>query len=174
MKAKIASFLPAGANHGILTLELFGDFRADYDMLREQDVDVIIKKFRQKRSLDANAYAWVLIDKIAERMKLTKQEVYQDHIRTIGGVSETLCIQNKAVEKFKQAWEKHGLGWCAETFPSKLDGCTNVTVYYGSSTYDSRQMSALIDSLVQSCKILGIETLSPEKLNLMLGGKNEP
>lgn len=171
MRARIVDFCRSLDGKQRLTLELDADFRAEYDRLHANDVEVTVKKYRPKRSLDANAYAWVLIDKIAERMRLTKQEVYQDHIRTIGGVSETLCIQDKAVEKFKQAWEKHGLGWCAETFPSKIEGCTNVTVYYGSSTYDTKQMSALIDSLSQSCKILGIETLSPEKLNLMLGGK---
>lgn len=155
-----------------LTFELGADFRAEYDRLHNCEVDLTVKKFRPKRSLDANAYAWVLIDKIAERMRLTKAEVYKDHIQTIGGVSETVCVRDKAVDKLIQAWESHGLGWCSYIFPSKLDGCTNVTLYYGSSTYDTKQMSALIDSLVQSCKILGIETLSPEKLDSMLGGNN--
>lgn len=171
MKAKVASFVPVGATRGVLTLELFGDFRAEYDRLHDQDVEVTIKKYRPKRSLDANAYAWVLIDKIADRMHLTKEEVYQDHIKTIGGVSETLCIQDKAVEKFKQAWEKHGLGWCAETFPSRIDGCTNVTVYYGSSTYDTKQFSALLDSLSQSCRILGIEVRPQEEIDALLKGE---
>lgn len=172
MQARIVDFCRSLNGKQRLTLELGADFRADYDRLHDQDVEVTVKKYRPKRSLDANAYAWVLIDKIAERMRLPKLEVYQDHIRTIGGVSETLCIQDKAVEKFTQAWEKHGLGWCAEIFPSRIAGCTNVTVYYGSSTYDTKQMSALIDSLVQSCKILGIETMPEEKLNSLLGGNN--
>ena len=100
------------------------------------------------------------------------QHSYKDHIQTIGGVSETVCVRDQAVDKLISAWESHGLGWCSYIFPSKLDGCTNVTLYYGSSTYDTKQMSALIDSLVQSCRIIGIETMSPEKLHLMLGGEN--
>lgn len=172
MRARIVDFCRSMDGKQRLTLELGADFRADYDRLHQNDVEVTIKKYRPKRSLDANAYAWVLIDKIAERMHLPKAEVYKDHIQTIGGVSETVCVRDQAVDKLIQAWEQHGLGWCSYIFPSKLEGCTNVTLYYGSSTYDTKQMSALIDSLVQSCRILGIETMSPEKLNLMLGGEN--
>lgn len=60
--------------------------------------------------------------------------------------------------------EHNGLGWFAETFPSKINGCTNVVLYYGSSTYDTKQMSALIDVAVESCKGLGIETMPPAEL----------
>ena len=52
----------------------------------------------------------------------------------------------------------------SDIMPSKIDGCTNVIVYYGSSTYDSKQMSVLIDRIVQDCKELGIETLPPDEL----------
>lgn len=154
-----------------LTFELDADFREQYDTLHEQDVDVTVKKYRHKRSLDANGYAWVLIDKIAARMKLTKAQVYRDHIRVLGGVSETVCVQDRAVDRLREAWSKNGLGWQSETFPSKIEGCTNVTLYYGSSAYDTFQMSALIDQLVQSCKALGIETLPPEQLNSLIGGE---
>lgn len=153
-----------------VTIEIDGDFRADFEQLREKDVDVSIKKYRAKRSLDANGYAWVLIDKIAARMGLTKAEVYRDHIRHIGGVSEIVCVRDQAVERLRDGWQKNGLGWQTETLPSKLEGCTNIVLYYGSSTYDTRQMSALIDSLVDTAKGLGIETMSPEELESLAGG----
>ena len=44
----------------------------------------------------------------------------------------------------------------------------NVTLYYGSSTYDTKQMSRLIDNIVQDCQAVGIETLTPDKLALLL------
>lgn len=168
MQAQIVDFAPTFSGKQRLTLELTADFREDYERLKDKPVDVTVKPFRKKRSLDANAYAWVLIDKIAQRMRLTKAEVYRDHIRTIGGVSETVCVQDRAVERLRTAWSKNGLGWQSEPFPSKLDGCTNVTLYYGSSTYDTAQMSALIDSLVQTCKTLDIETMSPEYLENLI------
>ena len=171
MKARIADFSMTFAGKQRLTLELDGDFREQFDELHDSDVEVTVKKYRHRRSLDANAYSWVLIDKIAQRMKLTKSQVYKDHIRAIGGVSETVCVQDRAVDRLREAWSKNGLGWQTETFPSKIDGCTNVTLYYGSSTYDTKQMSDLIDALVQSCKALGIETMPEEELESLIGGK---
>ena len=56
----------------------------------------------------------------------------------------------------------------AETFPSKLKGCVNVTVWYGSSVYDTEQMSRLIDAVVEDCKAVGIETMTPEELDALM------
>ena len=133
-----------------------------------------ISEFKKKRSLDCNAYAWVLISKIAEKTNVAKNEVYRSAIREIGGNSDTVCIQDHAVRQLCSGWERNGTGWCTDTFPSKLDGCTNVTLYYGSSTYDSEQMSRLISILKQDCDALGIETKSPAELASLLdswGGK---
>lgn len=168
MKARIVDFVMSFTGKQRVTFELDGDFRENHDELKDADVDLTVKRYRHKRSLDANAYAWVLVDKIAARMRLSKSQVYKDHIRALGGVSETVCVQDRAVERLRQAWSKNGLGWQSETFPSKIEGCTNVTLYYGSSTYDTAQMSALIDALVQTCKSLGIETMPPEQLNSLI------
>ena len=51
---------------------------------------------------------------------------------------------------------------------TRVNTSTNVTVYYGSSVYDTKQMSTLIDNIVQDCKAMGIETLPPEKLKMMI------
>lgn len=157
-----------------LLLELDGDFKNDFDTLHTSDVEISVKKFRHKRSLDANGYAWVLIDKIAALMKMNKLEVYKDHIRGLGGVSQTVCVQDYAAAKLIENWCKNGLGWQAETFKSKIDGCVNVTLYYGSSTYDTEQMSSLINSLVDTAKSLGIETMPPEELNSLVGAYDRP
>lgn len=130
------------------------------------DYEITLRK--SKRSLDANAYAWVLIDKLAEATGLTKAEVYRNAIRNIGGVSETYCIPTRGVEMFCRIWDGNGLGWQVETFPSKLPRCTNVTAYYGSSVYDTAQMSRLIDALVQDCKALDIETMPSDRLQSLL------
>ena len=127
-----------------------------------------ITKAKKRRSLDANAYAWVLIDKIAQAVRLPKSEIYQNAIRNIGGVSDIVCVKNEAVDKLCRGWSKNGLGWQTETAPSKITGCTNVVLYYGSSVYDSRQMSVFIDQLIQDAKALDIETLPPEKLEALL------
>lgn len=128
------------------------------------EVEISIKPYHKRRSLDANALAWVLIDKLAQRLRISKAEVYRQTIRDIGGVSFTVCVPEKAVASLCDKWETNGLGWQAEAFASKIEGCRNVTLYYGSSTYDSEQMSQLIDHLMQDCEALGIPTATPEQI----------
>lgn len=129
--------------------------------------DCDIKEHREKRSLDANAYAWVLMDKLAEATHIPKEDIYREAIRNIGGNTETVCVKAAAADKVRSCWSRNGLGWLTDTLESKLTGCVNVILYYGSSTYDREQMSRLIDNLVADCKSLGIETLPPEKLAAM-------
>ena len=130
--------------------------------------DYQLRRSGKKRSLDANAYAWVLMDKLAQATGYSKTEIYRNAVREIGGNTETLCMRTEAVARFRAAWEANGLGWPTEIMPSKLPGCTTVIAWYGSSTYDTRQMSALIDHLVQDCRALDIETLPPDKLAVLL------
>lgn len=134
-----------------------------------KEYDLTLKLHRKKRSLDANAYAWALIDRIAEKMNLTKTEVYRRAIREIGGNSDTVCVMEKAADALCEGWSHNGLGWFAERFPSKIDGCVNVTLYYGSSTYDTATMSRLIDDLITDAKELGIETMTPQDLARLEG-----
>jgi hypothetical protein len=136
--------------------------------------DLEVKEHRKKRSLDANAYAWVLINKLADEMRITPLEVYRQAIQNVGGNYEILPIKEDAADHFKRIWEAKGIGWpCVDMGKSKIDGYRNMRAYYGSSTYDTRQMSQLIDNLVQDCKALDIETLTPEKLSLLMEEWNE-
>lgn len=139
-----------------------------FDELQGKDVSVEIKKLSKRRSLDANALCWYIIDKIAEKTNLKKTEVYKNAIRDIGGVSDVVCVRDYAVEKLTNGWTEHGQGWQVELSPSRLRGCTNVTLYYGSSVYDSKQMSALIDSLIQDATALGIPTPTQQEIEKSL------
>lgn len=140
-----------------------------YEELKDAEkLSIKIAKYREKRSLDANAYFWVLADKLAAKLNISKEEVYRAAIKNIGGNSEIVCVLDKAVDKLRQGWSKNGIGWLTDTMPSKLDGCTNVVLFYGSSTYDKAQMSRLIDNIVQDCKEVGIPTETPNKIAEML------
>lgn len=135
--------------------------------------DLEVREHRKKRSLDANAYAWVLINKLAESLRLSPIEIYRQAIQNIGGNYEVIPIKEEAADHFKKVWEAKGLGWpCVDMGKSKIDGYRNLRAYYGSSTYDTRQMAQLIDNLVQDCKALDIETMTPEKLALLMEGWN--
>lgn len=133
-----------------------------------EKLSIKITKYRKKRSLDANGYFWSLTDKLSEKINVPKTDIYRGYIKEIGGVSETVCVVNEAVEKLCNGWISHGIGWQTDTLPSKLQGCTNVVLYYGSSTYNTEQMSRLIDMLVEDCKAQGIETKTPDQIAEML------
>ena len=127
-----------------------------------------VKEYRKKRSLDANAYAWVLIHKLAAAMRLTPEEVYLQQVLNLGNNFTPMCVREQDVDRFRKSWQSNGLGWPVRDLGySQVPGCRNLMAYHGSSTYDTDQMSRLIDNLVQDCKALDIETLSPDKLALL-------
>ena len=134
----------------------------------EADYNVQIEKYRESRSLNSNSYMWILCDKIADKINSTKEEVYQKAVREVG-VFEVLPIKNVALTDFKRRWASKGLGWfCEELRDSKLAGYTTVMAYFGSSTYNSKEMSRLLDYVVEEAKELGIQTLEDIRLKEML------
>ena len=133
----------------------------------DKEYTLEIKEKKKKRSLDSNSYAWLLLDKLAEKTGIPKTDIYRSYIREIGGNSAILCIQNKALEDFCRLWEVGHIGRFTETMPSKLPDCTNVIVYYGSSDYDQPTMCRLVEMIVQECREQGIETLTPAEIAAM-------
>lgn len=126
-----------------------------------------LRRARKKRSNDANAYAWELIDKIAVVTGIPKTEVYRNAVREIGGVSVQSVILTAALDDLRRSWCSGHLGWQVEVITPGKEW-TTVNLIYGSSAYDTRQMSRLIDALIQDAKALDIETLPPDKLEGMM------
>ena len=125
----------------------------------DKGVKVQLSVWREARSLNANSYAWVLLDEIAKKTRSTKEEMYRQVISRVG-VFEILPIKNEAVDNFVDKWESRGLGWVCEVMrDSKIKGYTNVIAYYGSSVYNTKEMSRLIDEVVQEAQALGIQTI---------------
>ena len=141
------------------------------ELKNSNKLDIDLKKWFKKRSADANSYCWVLCDKIAKELckdgqVIKKEDVYKDAILQIGSF-EPFIVQEKSFENFKRIWEKQGLGFLVQEV-SKKDKCVRVNCYYGSSTYNSQEMSLLINLLVELAKSLNIETKSPEELKSLL------
>lgn len=136
----------------------------DLNNLKDEVLDIEIKKHRNKRSLNANNYAWQLIHKIAEITGEDAEEVYRRYIRQ-SGVLEIIEINENAVPKFIEAWGGNGIGWIVDVLDySRTEGMKIVRAFYGSSTYNTKQMSRYIDSVVEDAKSLGIETMTPCEL----------
>lgn len=132
-----------------------------------KELSVEIKPYKARRSLDANAYCWVLCQKLSEKIGGTKEDIYKEAIRKAGQF-DFIAVTDSATEQFLKAWQSKGLGWYAETLESKIEGCKKIMVYYGSSVYDSKEMAHLINYIVDECKEHGIETATPEELSRMM------
>lgn len=144
---------------------MIGDRQEIVQWLLNQDKNkqFEIKECKIKRSLSANAYAWTLIGKIADVIGSTKEEVYRDYIKN-KGVFRVITMNKEAVNTFTTVWSKMGLGWLCETSETKIAGLVDVFAYYGSSSYNTKQMANFIDYIVQEAKQLDIEVLSPDKI----------
>lgn len=129
---------------------------------------VEVSIYSEKRSRDANAYLWVLCDKIAQKLKITKEEVYRKYIKE-AGLHKDGTVDPDFAKTMRTAWERLGVGWVMEQVDFSGDG-ENVVVrfYYGSSTYNKRQMTRLIESVIEDCEELGIETITPEEKENLL------
>ena len=122
-----------------------------------------IKEHKLKRSLNANAYCWVLMNKIADAIKSTKEEVYREYIKN-KGIFRLITMNKEATNTFIRVWQEKGLGWICDTSESKYEGMVDVVAYYGTSSYNTKQMANFIDYVVDEAKNLGIETLPPDEI----------
>lgn len=126
-----------------------------------------IKEKKKKRSLNANAYAWALIDGIAERNGLPPEYVYWKSVREIAGNSFVTEVNAEAADLLVKTWSSKGLGWQAVKLDERGDKLT-YRLIYGSSVYDTKQMSQLIDNLQQEAQEAGVETLAEREIQELI------
>lgn len=132
---------------------------------KDKTYTVEIKNYKRKRSLDSNAYAWVLIGKIADKIGITKEEVYCEFIKDVGQFT-IIAVDMECILSVKRVWESKGLGWMTESIgknrnmPNKID----LMLYYGTSAYTQKNMTRFINYVVDRAKELEIETLPPQEI----------
>ena len=142
-----------------------------YLLEQNKETKYELKEYKEKRGLKANAYCWILCDKIAKELckegqVFTKEAIYQDAIMQIG-TFEPMIVEEKAFENFKRVWCRQGLGFLVQEV-SRKDKCVKIHCYYGSSTYNTKEMSLLIQLLVDLAKSLNIETKSDKEIESLL------
>ena len=175
MIGKLKDLLRLSGGEWLVSFTTRDDPGQMFDDLKDVAVKVDVKKASKHRSLSANNYAWVLIDKIAEVTGKTVTEVYQNAIREIGGVSEYYGMREAAFESFCEIWTKDHLGRQVEIIPgSAKPGWINVRAWKGSSDFDSAQMARLIDSLIQDAEAQGIPTVPDEEVERMVSRWGKP
>lgn len=128
--------------------------------LLEQDKEKTfeIKEHKEKRSLNANAYTWVLIGKIADAVRASKDEIYLIMLKRYGQ-HEVFSIRSDIdVSGYFKYWDEIGR--------STLNGkeFKHIMVYKGSSQYNTKEMAVLIDGIVSEAEEMNIETLPPNEI----------
>ena len=125
---------------------------------QDRDKRFEIKEHKERRSLNANAYAWALIGKIADALRISKDELYLDMLKHYGQSQMVSVRSDIDVTGYFKYFEKIG-----ETM---LQGkaFTHYRIYKGSSEYDTREMAILIDGIIQEAQNLGIDTLPPHEI----------
>lgn len=133
-----------------------------YDELNKEDkLSFKISKFREKRSLNANAYAWRLLTEIGNILRSSKETVYLEMLKRYGQ-REVISVQaHIPIEGFIKYFEEIG----ESSTNGKL--FKHYFVFKGSSEFDKREMSIFIDGIVDEAKALGITTETPEQIAKM-------
>lgn len=136
--------------------------------LKDKDLDVEIKKHSKKRSLNANAYAWVLMTRIAEEMSkdciVDKWSIYKNLLKKYSISYEYLVVKKDALPRLEKAFR------VVETLGEGMLGdekAYQVQAYYGSSTFTQDEMRVFLDGVVYEAKELEIETETPDELERM-------
>lgn len=129
-----------------------------------KDEEIYTKK--KKRSKNANAYFWELLQQLCELMNLDVIEQYKERVKGLG-IFRQWEIDTKNVPTFIKMWEDKGIAWFCDIV-DEIGDKTIINAYYGSSSYNSTQMSRLIDNLVQDCEEVGIQTMSNEEIKELI------
>lgn len=146
-----------------VTFEADEDISGQLEAIADKLLTITAKIFRNRRSKDANAYAWVLMQKIAEVLHTDKWSVYLDMLERYG-VFTHIIVRPHVVGRVIEEWRAvKNLGEVT------VAGQTGIQLqcYFGSSTYNTKEMSVFITGIVSECHELGIETASPEELERM-------
>lgn len=153
-----------------LTLALDGDFRGMYDNLKDKDLEITVKPWREKRSLDANAYFHVLVNKIAHKLRISDDEAKKQLVVKYGALAKDadgvtvgfklpLSVDVDNIYPYCRCFDirdENGI-----TFACYL-------IYKRTHEMDTAEFSRLIDGAVYEAQNLGIETKTPEELALLL------
>lgn len=135
---------------------------------QEKDKVYEIKEYKQKRSLNANAYMWVLINEIANKVHLSKEEVYLNMLKSYGQSTVISLLSSIDYNGFFKYYEVIG----SSVLNNKE--FTHIKVFKGSSEYNTLEMSILIDGVIHECTVLEIPTISDEEIERLKGSwKNE-
>lgn len=121
-------------------------------------------RYREKRSLDANGLLWLCLGRIAESLRTDKWEVYLQMLKRYGKYTY-ICVKPAVVDAVKAQWRE-----CEEIGKVNINGqeAVQMLCYFGSSTYNTKEFSVLLDGVISEMKEMGIEAPASEDMRRAL------
>ncbi len=160
LTGQLSRALPlSGRNETEITLCTYGQHADELKAYGDKVLDIEVKVHREKRSTKANNLCWELCSQIGRAISppLAKEDVYREAIRAVGEYDQ-YYIREEALESFLETRKLLGVGWFAEVVgDAPLRGWVEVFAYKGSSTYDTKAMSTLIDYLVDQAEQMELQ-----------------
>lgn len=170
MKGKIISLSKDTSGQWILTLNISSEITAVFDELKDIELRIELKKWRERRSLDANAYFHLLVDKLAKAIGLSVGECKIKMVLDYG----TIMMDSKGAKlgvKIPATADASKVFEYARKFDTRTENGIEFDcfiIYEHTRNYDTKEMAQLIDGVVQECKQVGIETMTPYEIERML------
>lgn len=136
----------------------------EIDKIKDCKLSIRAVKHRERRSLDANALLWLCIGRLAEALRSDKWEVYLQMLKRYGKFTY-ICVKQNVVDAVKAQWRE-----CEVIGEVNINGqiATQMLCYFGSSTYDTKEMSVLIDGVISEMKEMELELPTSEDMRRAL------
>lgn len=142
----------------------------DIEQLKGLTLKIEAKRYIKNRTTNANNYFWKLLQELCELAEIDTIKEYKRRVKELG-IFRRFKIEKDNVKTFKKMWSKQGIAWFCEITDTEYAGDVEFKIihaYYGSSSFNSKQMARLIDGVVQDCKAYGIETKSQNEIDSLL------
>lgn len=126
------------------------------------DVEFEIKEYKQKRSLNVNSFYWSLLNQIASKMRISKEELHLKYLKEHGQTMLIPLLPEQNPDRFFKYYEKHG--------EAVVNGKKAIyyKYYMPSSSMNSLEFSILLDGVIEDARSLDIEILEDKKIEEML------
>ena len=168
IRSKVDNLTKSYHGYYLVTLQVPKIAVNDLFKLKDDDLDVEIKKHREKRSLTANGYLWVLCRELASKMNSSMFDIYKLKLREYSTWWDEIIISDKIFNYLKkQENEEHAEFRVVDELERKGNK-VRARVYLGSSKFDTKEMSRVIDGIIQDCKEQGIDTMPPDELERLI------
>ena len=129
------------------------------------DLDISFSRHRNRRSIDANAFLWACLGEIARAISSDTWSIYLYMLERYGKFTHIL-VKPEAVEQVRKVWRETKI-------VGEKDGMIQMLCFFGSSTYNTKEFSQLLDGVVSEMKEMHLETPPDEEMKRLLEGMQE-